>query len=264
MSPLVDSHCHLPLLAAARDGLAPQVAVARAREAGVHWMLCVAVDLDSFGEVRGCARDLDGVFASVGVHPCTVAAREPDAGELARLADCEEVIAIGETGLDHYHETTSPALQEARFRTHVQAARAAGKPLVIHSREAPGEVLRVLREERAAEVGGVMHCFVDDWDTARAAMDLGFRISLSGIVTFKNARRLQDVARRLPADMLLVETDCPYLAPVPFRGKTNQPAFVRHTAEFVAELRGEDLDGLAGRTTENFFTLFAQAREKAS
>lgn len=253
---LVDSHVHLPLLETAGQGLEP--ILARAADAGVHHMLCVSVDLESYPGVAALARALPQVSASVGVHPNTDAsAREPSVAELAREAGEAHIVALGETGLDYFRSDGDLEWQRERFRVHVRAAREVGKPLIIHCREAAADVIRLLREERAAEVGGVMHCFVDDWDTASAAMDLGFYISLSGIVTFKSASALQSVARRVPLERLLVETDAPWLAPVPHRGKQNEPAFVRHTAEFLAHLRGEETDALAQATTANFLRLFA-------
>lgn len=259
MTPLVDSHCHLPLLAEFRNGMAAEEAVAGARANGVDWMLCVAVDMDSYQDVHACATRFDNVYASVGVHPCSVVAAEPTVDELAARAVADKVVAVGETGLDYFHTDTSPELQDARFRTHIRAARDTGRPLIIHSREARERIIDVLTEEQAQQVGGVMHCFVDDWDVASAAIDLGFLISFSGIVTFRNAEQVQAVARQIPADMMLVETDSPYLAPVPHRGKTNQPAHVRHVAEFIAGLRGESVDAVCAQTTENFFRLFSSA-----
>lgn len=252
---LVDSHCHLPLIDGGTDGLAG--VLARAREAGVDHMLCVGVDLESYAAVAAVAAANAEVSASVGVHPNTEpGAREPTVEELLALADDPKVVAIGETGLDYFRASGDLAWQHDRLRRHIAAARACGKPLIIHCRDAAADLLRVLREERASEVGGVMHCFVEDWDTASAAMDLGFYISLSGIVTFKSATALQEVARRLPLERLLVETDAPWLAPVPHRGKQNEPAYVRHTARFVAALRGDDEDTFAAATTANFARLF--------
>ena len=254
---LVDSHCHLPLIASPERPL--ESILSDAHAAGVGHVLCVSVDLETLPGVLATAR-LPGVFASVGVHPNTDAdAREPSVDELVELAAAPGVVAIGETGLDYYRLEGSAEPQHARFRHHIRAARALGKPLIIHTRDSAADVLSVLREERASEVGGVMHCFVEDWDTASAAMDLGFMISLSGIVTFKSAQSLQAVAKRLPRESLLVETDAPWLAPVPFRGRQNEPAYVRHTAAFLARLREEDEAHLAATTTANFFRLFKGA-----
>jgi len=177
-----------------------------------------------------------------------------------RLASHPTVVAIGETGLDYYRATGDTEWQRERFRVHVRAARQAGKPLIVHTRAAAADTLRLMREEGAAAAGGVMHCFTEDWDTARAALDLGFHLSFSGIVTFRNAAALREVAARVPDDRLLIETDAPYLAPVPFRGKTNEPAFVRFVAACLAELRQQSPEQIALTTTENFFRLFKHAR----
>lgn len=257
---LVDSHCHLPLLADAAGGISPEMAIAGAREAGVERLLCVSVDLEGFPRIAQLAREHPEVRCSVGVHPNARDVEEPTVDRLAALAAAPEVVAVGETGLDYFRSPDGPATQRERFARHVQAARACGKPLVIHSREARGEVVELLRDEGAQAVGGVMHCFVDDWDVARAALDLGFYISFSGIVTFRNARSVQEVARRVPLDRLLVETDAPYLAPVPHRGKVNRPGWVRHVAEFLADLRDVPFERLAEATTENFYRLFPTAR----
>ena len=255
---LVDSHCHLPLIDAGDGGI--DGVVTRAREAGVTRMLCVSVDLETFAGVADVARRYAQVSASVGVHPNTEeGAREPAVAELVELAAGEGIVAVGETGLDYYRSTGDLEWQRQRFRTHIRAAREAQKPLIVHCREAAADVIRILREEGAGEAGGVMHCFVDDWDTALAAIDIGFYISLSGIVTFKNAQALQDIARRLPSDRLLIETDAPWLAPVPHRGRQNEPAYVRHTAEFIARLREVPLEEIARVTTENFHRLFRLA-----
>lgn len=254
---LVDSHCHLPLIDGGSDGL-PGI-LARAAAAGVSHMLCVSVDLETFAGVAAVAAAHPQVSASVGVHPNTDGgSREPSIDELVTLADSHGCVAIGETGLDYFRSRGDLDWQRRRFRVHIRAARAAGRPLIVHCREAAADVIAVLREEGADQVGGVMHCFVDDWDTASAAMDLGFYISLSGIVTFRNATALQAVARRLPLERLLVETDAPWLAPQPHRGQQNEPAYVRHTAEFLARLREEELAAFAAATSRNFAHLFAQ------
>jgi TatD DNase family protein len=254
---LIDSHCHLPLIEGDGDAV-----IARAHAAGVTHMLCVCVDLESLPGVMAVARRHDSVSATVGVHPNTDGTnREPSVAELVELAAAPEVVAIGETGLDYFRSEGDLEWQRARFRTHIRAAREAGKPLVIHCREAAADLVAILREEGAGDAGGVMHCFVEDWDTAQATMDLGFYISISGIVTFRNADALREVAARVPLERLLIETDAPWLAPVPRRGKQNEPAFVSHTAAFLAELRGEKLDDLARATTDNDRRLFDPARE---
>jgi TatD DNase family protein len=202
------------------------------------------------------AANFDCISASVGVHPNSRDGEDPDVERLCGLAAHPDVIAIGETGLDYFRSQGDLAWQQDRFRRHIRAARAARKPLIIHSRDARADVIRILAEEHADEVGGIMHCFVDDWDTARQAMDLNFLISFSGIVTFKNAVELQETARKVPLDRMLVETDAPYLAPVPHRGRENQPAYVRHVAEQLALLRATRTEEIAAATTENFFRLF--------
>jgi len=253
---LVDSHCHIPML---EDTQALDDILASALENGVRHMLCVSIDLDSYPQVLSLARRFDCISASVGVHPNTQTGAEPTVEELVALAGDREVVAIGETGLDYYRSQGELDWQRHRFRTHIRAARECNKPLIIHSREAKEDVIAILREEKADEVGGVMHCFVDDWETAQQAMALNFLISFSGIVTFKNAGPLKEVARQVPMDRLLLETASPYLAPVPYRGRTNQPAFVRHVAEHIAELRGVGFDEVARHSTGNFFELFQGA-----
>jgi len=255
LPPLVDSHCHLPLIERHLDDV-----LETASAQGVSHMLCVSVDLPSFPGVLALAHRYPHIFASVGVHPDSpVQADEPDVATLVALAADPHIVAIGETGLDYYRSSGDLSYQHRRFRTHIAAAVACGKPLIVHTREAAADTIRLLREEGAERIGGVMHCFVEDWATAAAAMDLRFYISFSGIVTFENATALQAVAREVPLERLLVETDAPWLAPVPKRGKPNEPAFVRHTAAFLAQLRGEDEADLARATTRNFFELFTSA-----
>ena len=255
---LVDSHCHIdfkPLRSRTEEILE------RAREAGVGHLLCVAVTLKGLHRVLRLAADHVNVFASVGVHPNTDPEQEqPTADELAALADDPRVVAIGETGLDYFRSSGDLSWQKERFERHIEAAGRAGKPLIIHTREAAGDTLEMLERPGAADAGGVMHCFAEDWTVAKRALDLGFYISFSGIVTFGNAGKIQEAARKAPLDRILVETDAPYLAPNPVRGRTNEPAYVRHTAEFVAGLRGIDPEELAAATTNNFFRLFSGAR----
>ena len=250
---LIDSHCHLPMIEA-EGGTAAVIDAARA--AGVERMLCVAVDLATFPQVRQVAHDFACVSASVGVHPNTQGEPELEVETLADLADDPEVVAIGETGLDYYRSQGDLEWQRQRFRRHIRAAKEIGKPLIIHSREARGETVRILAEEKAETVGGVMHCFVDDLDTAQRAMDLDFYISFSGIVTFKNAPELREVARQVPLERLLVETDAPFLAPAPHRGKQNEPAYVRFVAEKIAELHQLELAQVATAVCRNYAALF--------
>ncbi|MDH4151553.1 MAG: TatD family hydrolase [Betaproteobacteria bacterium] len=250
---LVDSHCHLdfPELAADLPGV-----LTKMRENDVGAALCVSVTLEDFPKVLALAEQHDHLYASVGVHPDYPDLREPTAAELVELARHPKVVAIGETGLDYYRLTGDLEWQRERFRIHIRAAREARKPLIIHTRSASDDTLRLMREEGAEQAGGVMHCFTESWAVAEGALALGFYISFSGIVTFKNAKELKDVARRVPLDRLLVETDSPYLAPVPYRGKTNQPAWVKHVAEEVALLQDRSFAEIADRTTANFYKLF--------
>jgi TatD DNase family protein len=253
---LTDSHCHLnfELL---RNNLS-QV-LRNARENGVGHMLCVGVTIEKFPEVLALAHEHPNIFASVGVHPDEQKGHDPSVDELVQFAQDPRVVAIGETGLDYYRIKGDMAWQQERFRRHIRAACLTRKPLIVHTREAAADTIRVLQEEGAESVGGVMHCFTESWETARAALELGFYISFSGIVTFRNADVLRAVASQVPADRLLIETDAPYLAPVPYRGKTNEPAYVRHVAEELARLRDTSLEELASSTTRNFFTLFQYA-----
>lgn len=250
---LVDSHCHIPMIEPKED---VEVILSSARDNGVEHMLCVSIDLESYPEVLRLAQQYNCISASVGVHPNAEVSQEPDADQLVALASDPDVIAVGETGLDYFRSEGELDWQRDRMRTHIQAAKAVQKPLIVHSREARQDVIDILAEQGADSVGGVMHCFVDDWQTAQQAMALNFYISFSGIVTFKNAKELKEVAKRVPLDRMLIETDAPYLAPVPYRGKQNQPAYVRHVAEHIAELRGESFERIAAVTSENFSKLF--------
>ncbi len=259
---LVDSHCHLDFPELQVDF---EAVLARMRLNGVSHALTIGTTLQTFPAVLAVARSQPHVWCSAGVHPDERRdEREARVEDLVRLADDPKVVAIGETGLDYFRVEGDTEWQRRRFRAHIRAARACGKPLVVHTREAAADTLAILREEQAAEVGGVMHCFTETEAMARAALDLGFYISFSGIVTFKNAQALKEVARRVPLERMLVETDSPYLAPVPHRGKTNEPAFVRHVAEEVARLRGIAFEEVAETTTANFFRLFRHARPAAA
>ena len=258
---LVDSHCHLDRLDFAKLGSNLDAVLSAASQQGVAHMLCVCIDMDNFPAVAALAQRYPQVFASLGVHPNEKETRDPSVEELVRLAQSPKVVAIGETGLDYFHGKGDLEWQRERFRRHIRAARESGKPLIIHSRDAKEDTLSIMREERAHEIGGVMHCFTEDWEMAEQAMALDFYISFSGIVTFRNADPLREVARRTPFDRLLVETDAPYLTPVPYRGKSNQPAYVRYVAEHIAEIRGVGLETIAQATTRNFFKLFQYAVE---
>ena len=249
----VDSHCHLNFPELAAD--LPAVLGAMAANRVTH-ALCISVTLPELPAVLQLAADHPNLYATVGVHPDTEDGAEPSVAELVALAARPKVVAIGETGLDYYRLTGDLTWQRERFRNHIHAARETGKPLVIHTRSAADDTLAIMREERAGDAGGVMHCFTETWEVAAAAIELGFHISFSGIVTFKNAAALKEVARRVPLERMLIETDSPYLAPVPFRGKTNQPAYVRYVAEEIARLRDVAVDEIAAATSANFFRLF--------
>ena len=253
---LVDSHCHLDFPDFAQR-LPELLGNMQANEVGCA--VCIGVNLEDFPRVLALAESQPYLFATVGVHPEYTDAEEPDLARLVALAQHPKVIAIGETGLDYYWHKDKPEWQRERFRTHIRAAIACGKPLVIHTRESADDTLRILEEEGAQAVGGVMHCFTESWEVAQRALDLGFYISFSGIVTFKNALTIKDVAQKTPLERILIETDAPYLAPVPYRGKQNQPAYVRYVAEEIARLRGVDLDVIATASTDNFFRLFKTA-----
>lgn len=256
---LVDSHCHLDRLdLTAHDGKLDNALIA-AQHQGVGHMLCVCINLEDFPQVLKIAQAYPNVSASLGLHPNDAVAEEPSAEDLFLLAQDPKVIAIGETGLDYYRSEGDVEWQRERFRQHIRAAKKAELPLIIHSRQAREDTLQIMREEGAETVSGVMHCFTEDWTMAEAALDMGFYISISGIVTFRNAAEVQEVAKRVPLDRLLIETDSPYLAPNPYRGKSNEPAYVRNVAEFIAELRGVELEEFAKKTTENFFRLFTRA-----
>lgn len=254
--PYIDSHCHInfPELAANIGDVLAQM-----RQNEVINALCVSVNLADFPQVLALAEQYPHIFASAGVHPDYENIEEPDVARLIALAQHPKVIAIGETGLDYYRLKGDLEWQRTRFRTHIRAAREAGKPLIIHTREAAADTLRIMAEEQAAEAGGVMHCFTETWEVAEAALAMNFYISFSGIVTFKNAKQLKEVAQRVPLERMLIETDSPYLAPVPYRGKLNQPAYVKHVAEEIALLRGISADEVGRHTTENFRRLFKLA-----
>ncbi len=256
---LVDSHCHLDRLDLTPYHGELAGALDDARSHGIGHMLCVCINWENLQPVVALAHQHANVFATVGVHPNDDEGHEPSIDELVQAASDSRVIAIGETGLDYFRSEGDLEWQRDRFRRHIAAARQSGKPLVVHSREAREDTIRVLREEGADAIGGVMHCFVDDWETAQQALELGFYISFSGIITFNNAAQVRDVAARVPTDRMLVETDAPYLAPVPHRGKPNQPAYVAHVAQRLAEVRNSSLEEIAAATTENFFRLFRAA-----
>jgi TatD DNase family protein len=253
---LVDSHCHLnfPELAANLTNIRQAM-----QDNAVGHALCVSVTLPDFPAVHALAETYPNFYASVGVHPDYEDIEEPTVAGLVELAKHPKVIAIGETGLDYFRLTGDLEWQRNRFRTHIRAAIQSGKPLIIHTRNAAEDTLRIMREENASSVGGVMHCFTESLEVAEQAIDLGFYISFSGIVTFKNAVALKEVAKKIPLDRILVETDSPYLAPIPYRGKINQPSYVKHVAEEIAKLRESSFETISEATTANFFRLFKHA-----
>ena len=253
---LVDSHCHLDRLDLSHFDGRMDAALAAAAAQDIGHFLCVSINLEDYPYMLKIAEEHEQVSASVGLHPNEQGGHDPAVDELVAHAGHPSVIAIGETGLDYFRSEGDLEWQRERFRRHIAAAKQSGKPLIIHSRDAREDTLKILEEEQASDVGGVMHCFTGDWAMAQRAMEMNFYISFSGIVTFNSARELQDIATRIPADRYLVETDSPYLAPVPYRGKPNQPAYVRHVAEFIAALRGESYEQVATVTTENFRNLF--------
>ncbi len=256
----IDSHCHInfPELSARLPDI-----FSKMQENRVSHALCVSVDLPDFPQVLALAEQYPNIYASVGVHPDYEETPEPDVEQLLQLSRHPKVVAIGETGLDYYRLEGDLEWQRQRFRTHIRASRASGKPLIIHTRSASEDTIRIMREEGAGTdaggAGGVMHCFTESLQVAQAAMEMGFYISFSGIVTFKSAKELQAVARAVPLERMLIETDSPYLAPVPFRGKMNEPGLVRHVGEFLAALKEVPADRLAQQTSDNFFKLFRLA-----
>jgi len=253
----IDSHCHInfPDLASKLSEVFSLM-----QRNHVSHALCIGVELEKFAEIIALAEAHSNIYASVGVHPDHEDCTEPGVAQLVQLAQHPKVVAIGETGLDYFRLSGDLEWQRDRFRTHIRAARECGKPLVIHTREAAVDTLKLMREEKAGEAGGVMHCFTESLEVAQAAMEMGFYISFSGIVTFKSAAALRDVAAAVPLDRMLIETDSPYLAPVPYRGKTNQPGYVKHVAAEIARVKGVSIEDVGEVTTRNFFRLFKTAR----
>ncbi len=257
---LVDSHCHLDRLDLSACAGSLEVALAAARARGVRHFLCVGISAANVAAVKALAGQYVDVDCSVGIHPLDLEEGPlPALDWLLQAVDDPGVVAIGETGLDYHYEPAAAPRQQAAFRIHLEAARISGRPVIVHTREARRDTLALLKEADLPQAG-VLHCFTEDWAMARAALDMGFYISISGIVTFRNADALREVARQIPADRLLVETDSPYLAPVPYRGKANLPQYVHEVAAFLAGLRGVSLEQLAEQTTANFCRLFPRAR----
>ncbi|MGF6591276.1 TatD family hydrolase [Pseudomonas sp. 2835] len=257
---LVDSHCHLDRLDLTAHQGSLDAALDAARARGVGHFLCIGISADNAQAVKDLSERYSDVDCSVGIHPLDLTPDgAPPLDWLLKELEHPHVVAIGETGLDYHYEPEAAQVQQDSFRLHLEAAKVTGKPVIIHTRAARADTLALLREADLKQAG-VLHCFTEDWDMAKAALDLGYYISLSGIVTFRNADALRDVARQVPADRLLVETDSPYLAPIPYRGKANLPEYVREVAEFVAMVRGESYEQLAAQTTTNFKRLFPLAR----
>ena len=253
----IDSHCHLD-----RIDLKPyhndfNAFVQDAQAKQIEHMLCIAIDLESYPDMLALVEPYPEISLSVGVHPNVTDGHEPSVDELLHLAKHEKVIAIGETGLDYFRSEGDLEWQHQRFRNHISVAKTLNKPLIIHTREAGHDSLDVLKAEGADQVGGIIHCFTEDWAYAKKALDLNFYISFSGIVTFKNALAIKEVAQKVPEDRFLIETDSPYLAPVPYRGKPNYPTYVRHVAEHIAELRNTSVDKIAELSRDNFYRLFS-------
>lgn len=253
---LIDSHCHLD-----RIDLKPyndnfSLFMAEVKNQHIEHLLCIAIDLEAYPAMLELVLPYRNISVSVGVHPNEHDGKDPSADELIALGSDDKVIAIGETGLDYFRSEGDLSWQHQRFRNHIFAAKALKKPLIIHTREAKHDTLRILKEEQADEVGGVIHCFTEDWEFAKQALDLNFYISFSGIVTFNSAKEIQDVAKKVPSDRFLIETDSPYLSPVPFRGRPNYPTYVRYVAEKIADLREISVEAVAELSTANFYALF--------
>jgi TatD DNase family protein len=252
----IDSHCHLDRIDLQDFEQDFSQLLDAARSNQVERMLCVSITLEDYGPMRRLVEPYAHIDLSVGVHPC----HTPEQGEtvdlLVKMGQDDRVVAVGETGLDYYYSAETKAEQQASFRDHIRAACRLGKPIIVHTRDARQDTLDILREEGAEQCGGVLHCFTESWEMAREALELGFYISFSGIVTFKNAAELREVARQVPDDRFLIETDSPYLAPVPHRGKQNHPAWVKHVAECLAEVRGSSLESVAELSRNNYLRLF--------
>ncbi len=253
---LIDSHCHLDRidLAPYENDFAKFMLVAE--ECQLSHLLTIAIDLESYPDMLALVSPYPQISVTVGVHPNEHDGKEPTVDELIELGKHEKVIGIGETGLDYFRSEGDLTWQQQRFRNHIGAAKALGKPIIVHTRDAKEDTLRLLQEENAAEVGGIIHCFTEDWEFAEKALDMNFYISFSGIVTFNSAKEIKEVAKKVPADRFLIETDSPYLAPVPYRGKPNYPTYVRYVAEQIAELRGLTFNQVAEQSSRNFYKLF--------
>ena len=256
---LVDSHCHLDCIDLSEFDNSFDQLVKQSVDSGVEHMLCVSINLDKYPAMLEKVRPYENISVSAGMHPMADQSDTFTVEYLTELASDDKVVAIGETGLDYYYHKDDPAWQQERFRAHIRVANELDKPVIIHTRDAGDDTLDILRQEDAERCGGVIHCFTETQEFADRAMDLGFMISISGIVTFRNADALRDIASRIPDEHLLIETDSPYLAPVPHRGKQNQPLFVRHVAETLAEIRATSVEHIAEVSRANFYRLFDTA-----
>lgn len=261
---LIDSHCHLDRLSLEHCGGSLPAAVEAAQGRGVDAMLCVCISADNKDEVLGIAESFPNIFASAGVHPSDVMTDVVTVDEFKSWAAHPKIVALGETGLDYYYAPDSANVQKASFAAHLRAGGELDLPVIVHTRDARQDTLDLIREYGDPEAAGVLHCFTESWEMAAAAMDMNYYISISGIVTFNNAHQLREVVKQIPLDRLLLETDSPYLAPVPYRGKPNQPAYVREVAEYVAELKGVSLAQLGQTTTDNFYRLFKRAHHHSA
>ena len=258
---LIDSHCHLDRINLERYNGSLAEAIAATNERGIQQMLCISVSLANVQAVIDIAQAHPSVVASVGVHPCDVKEGTATADQLIQWAAQAKVVALGETGLDYHYETESKALQHESFALHLDVGKKIGLPVVVHTREAKADTLQLIKQHGSLEHSGVLHCFTEDWEMAKAALDLNYYISISGIVTFKSAEQIREVVRNMPLDRLLVETDSPYLAPIPYRGKPNEPKYVLEVAQFIADIKGMHLQDFAAQTTENFYRLFNKAKQ---
>lgn len=256
---LTDSHCHLDRLDLSKSNDSLQVAIEQAEARGVSRFLCVCISADNRQAVLDIAAMKDNIFASTGIHPCDVSGTVTSQEALTQWSQTPNVVALGETGLDYFHSEEFVSQQKESFINHLSVGKQESLPVIVHTRNAKQDTLDIIRDHACRESSGVLHCFTEDWDMAKQAMDMNFYISISGIVTFKNAEALRDVVRKTPIDYLLVETDSPYLAPIPYRGKPNMPAYVREVAEYVADLKGMHYEELAEATTQNFLKLFSRA-----
>lgn len=256
---LTDSHCHLDRLDLSKSNQSLMTAIEQAEARDVSRFLCVCISEENRKSVLDIAAQRDNIFASVGIHPCDVGEKVVPQAELAAWSTDSKVVALGETGLDYFHSQDFVAQQQASFVNHLQVGQQESLPVIVHTRNAKQDTLDLIKSDACRESSGVLHCFTEDWDMAKQAIDMNFYISISGIVTFKNAESLREVVRKMPLEYLLVETDSPYLAPIPYRGKPNMPAYVREVAEYVADLKGLSYEELASITTQNFLRLFNRA-----